>query len=149
MGKLREGGILIAKIHQVSGRVFTRKLKEHGITEINPAQGRILFVLWKNDDVPIRILAERTMLEKSTLTSMLDRLEESGHITRAPSRDDRREIIISRTDKDRAFQQLYDKASAEMTEIFYLGLSEKERNEIDRYLEKLLANLTATESTMK
>ena len=45
----REGGFLMAKIHQTAGRIFTRLLKEHGISEINPAQGRIMFVLWRED----------------------------------------------------------------------------------------------------
>jgi len=44
--KPRQGGFLIAKIHQTAGRVFARMLRERGI-QINPGQGRILFVLWK------------------------------------------------------------------------------------------------------
>ena len=99
MRPFREGGFLIAQIHQLSGRIFAGKLKKHKIDEINPAQGRILFALWKGDGVPIRDLAERTQLKKSTLTSMLDRLEDDGYIIRSSSSDDRRQILIFLTAK--------------------------------------------------
>ena len=71
----RQGGFLIAKIHQVAGRIFTRKLKEHNIDEINPAQGRIMFVLWRHDGISINELAKRSSLGKSTLTSSVSRTE--------------------------------------------------------------------------
>ena len=145
MEKLREGGILIAKIHQVAGRVFAKKLKEYRINEINPAQGRILFVLWEQDGIPIRALAEKTMLEKSTLTSMLDRLEETGYITRLPSREDRREIIISRTEKDKAFQKIYSEVSEEMSRLFYRGLSDREIDQLELWFRHILDNLTSYE----
>ena len=42
-----DGGILITKIKQLQGRIFEKLLDEHGISEFNGAQGRILFVLWE------------------------------------------------------------------------------------------------------
>lgn len=142
MEKLREGGMLVAKIHQVAGRIFAKKLKEYNIDEINPAQGRILFVLWENDGIPIRQLSEKTLLKKSTLTSMLDRLEDIGYIVRVPSKKDRRKIIIKRTEKDKTFQELYLQVSKEMTDLFYDGLTEKEIDQLETWLRKILENLT-------
>ena len=145
MTKLREGGMLVAKIHQVGGRIFARKLKEYGIDEINPAQGRILFVLWENDGIPIRDLSAKTMLEKSTLTSMLDRLEAMGYIVRVPSKEDRRRILICRTEKDKAFQKRYIEVSEDMTGLFYRGLSENEIDRLESDLARVLANLVLFE----
>ena len=142
MQSLREGGMLVAKIHQISGRIFAKKLKKHNINEINPAQGRILFVLWKNDGIPISQLSEKTLLKKSTLTSMLDRLEDMGYIIRIPSKNDRRKIIIKRTEKDRSFQILYMQISREMNDLFYQGFTEKEIDQLESSLEKILDNLT-------
>jgi len=53
MSQQREAGILIAKIHQLSGRVFNRKLKNNKLDKLNPAQGRIMFVLWNKNSLPI------------------------------------------------------------------------------------------------
>lgn len=144
--KRREGGMLIAKIHQVAGRIFAKKLKEYGIDEINPAQGRILFTLWVQDGIPIRELSEKTQLEKSTLTSMLDRLEAAGYVARVPSKSDRREILIRRTEKDRAFQQLYHEVSEDMTQLFYCGLADDEIDQFERCLNRIMDNLTGYEN---
>jgi DNA-binding MarR family transcriptional regulator len=137
----RQGGFLISQIHRLGGRIFARKLKTHGI-EINPAQGRIMFVLWRNDGIPIAELAKQTSLGKSTLTNMLDRLEQSGYVRRVPSPRDRRMVLIERTEKDRAFQQLYVQVSQEMTALFYDGFSDAETDVFEEYLVRILDNLT-------
>lgn len=116
-------------------------LKNHGIDEINPAQGRIMFVLWRDDEIPINELAEKTSLGKSTLTSMLDRLENRGFVQRVHSKDDRRTILIRRTEKDKVFQDLYVKVSQEMTRLFYNGFSVKEIDQFENYLKRILDNL--------
>jgi len=138
----REGGFLIAKIHQISGRIFARILKKAGIDEINPAQGRILFVLWEKDEIPISELAKRTLLSKSTLTSMIDRLEEAGYIVRVRSKEDRRTILIKRTEKDRLLEKKYIQVSNEMIDLFYRGFSTEEINTLEDYLKRILTNLT-------
>jgi len=140
-----QGGFLLSKIHHLSGRIFARMLKRHDI-EINPAQGRIMFVLWQQDAVPIRELARRTSLGKSTLTSMLDRLEEAELIERERSETDRRVILVKRTEKDRALQATYEQVSREMGVIYYAGLSEAEIVRFERTLETILDNLMEHES---
>lgn len=142
----REGGFLIAKIHQLAGRILASKLKEYHIDEINPAQGRIMFVLWRNDGISINELAKKTSLGKSTLTSMLDRLEASGFLKRIPSREDRRKILIKRTENDKAFQNRYVQVSQDMTKLFYAGFSEKEIDEFEQYLRRIFENLTTFEA---
>jgi DNA-binding MarR family transcriptional regulator len=137
----RQGGFLMSKIHQLSGRIFSRMLKEHGIEEINPAQGRIMFVLWQSDGISIYELAKKTSLGKSTLTSMLDRLEKTGFLYRELSKQDRRKILIWRTEKDKSFQKQYIRVSEEISEIFYHNFSEKEINQFESYLERIFQNL--------
>ncbi|NHJ49829.1 MAG: MarR family transcriptional regulator [Asgard group archaeon] len=135
-----QGGFLIAKIHQLSGRIFTKLLKKHEI-EINPAQGRIMFVLWRNDIMTIQELAKKTSLSKTSLTTMLDRLEAMEYIKRVPSATDRRKIFIELTEKDRALQEKYVQVSKEMTEIFYQDMTNEEIVEFENTLLKLYNNL--------
>jgi len=145
----REGAFLIAQIHQLGGRIFSGLLREHRLNEISPAQGRILFVLWQEDNISIQELAEKTSLSKSTLTIMLDRLEESGHIVRVPSRGDRRKILIRLTEKNRALQNSYVKVSKAMIEICYAGFNSREIDAFEKNLRKILGNLKACEKNMK
>ena len=148
MKEQRKGGFLTAKIHQISGRVFAKLLKKHEI-EINPAQGRIMFVLWKKDNIPIQELVEKTSLTKTTLTSMLDRLESMGYIRRVPSQIDRRKINIQLTAKDQELHDKYRQVSQEMTELYYDGMSEAQRDQFDSYLEIIYQNLVEVEEAME
>jgi len=145
MNHLRKGGLLIAQVHQVAGRLFSKRIKEYGINEINPAQGRILFALWEEDGISIRQLSQKTLLEKSTLTAMLDRLEATGFIMRVPSDTDRRKTIIKRTEKDKALQKHYLAVSEEMIGIFYHGFTEMEIDDFEKKLMRILVNLSQAE----
>lgn len=149
MRQLREGGFLIAKIHHLSGRILAKKIKEYELEEINPAQGRILFALWQKDGISIQELAKKTSLKKSTLTSMLDRLEEIGHLIRTPSKEDRRKIIVKLAEKDKNLQNAYMQISKEMTELFYKGLTKKEIDNFEVYLRQILDKLIAFEKGQK
>ncbi|MBA7594891.1 Organic hydroperoxide resistance transcriptional regulator [subsurface metagenome] len=139
-----EGGFLLSKAHQLMGRVFNRLLREHGIG-FNSAQGRILFVLWERDGIPITELAQATMLSKSTLTSMLDRLEETGHLRREPSPEDRRVTLIALTEKNKLLRDRYNQVSKEMTGLFYEGFTPEEVTTFERYLRRILENLSGSE----
>jgi len=139
-----QAGFLITKIKHLSGRIFARMLKEHEI-EINPAQGRIMFVLWQEEPLPISELSKRTGLGKSTLTSMLDRLEASGFLVRERSDTDRRTVLVKRTPKDRALQKHYEEVSREMGDLYYTGLSKQEIRQFEETLLKILSNLTEYE----
>jgi len=147
MKPLSEGGILISQVHQLAGRVFARKLRDHGLEAINPAQGRILFALWKGDGIPIRDLASRTKLQKSTLTSMLDRLEQEGLITRSPSDKDRRVILISLARDHEIIRDLFLQVSQEMIEEFYAGFLPEEIDDFEEKLRRIIRNLQNGEHT--
>lgn len=141
----RQGGFLVSKVHQAGGRIFARMLRDRGI-EINPAQGRVLFVLWEYGSMHIHALAKKLALEKSTLTTLLDRLEAAGQVVRVPSREDRRQIQIQLTAKNREMHKEYESVSQEITELFYAGFSNREINQFEDYLERILVNLGAQES---
>lgn len=140
------GGFLISKVKQVQGRVFERLLDENGISEFNGAQGRILFVLWETDNIPISELSEKTGLAKTTLTSMLDRLEGAGHIRRTADTADRRAVRISLTESAEALREKYEHVSALMNEIFYKGFCDDEILAFEKALGKILENLREKEN---
>ena len=140
------GGFLISKVKQIQGRVFERMLDENGISEFNGAQGRILFVLWEGDNIPISELSEKTGLAKTTLTSMLDRLENSGHIRREPDPADRRSVRICLTESAEALREKYERVSAMMNEVFYNGFNDDEILAFEKGLGKILENLIKKEN---
>lgn len=139
------GGFLISQIKQIQGRVFDSLLQKAGIEEFNGAQGRILYVLWQEDNLPIIELSKRTGLAKTTLTSMLDRMEEREFLKRVPDSHDRRQLRIVLTPKARALNDSYNEVSDEMSRIFYEGFSDEEIEGFEKYLDKILQNLSKQE----
>lgn len=138
---MREGGSLVSRVHLLSARVFSRILKERGLGELSPGQGRILYELWKEEPISQGELAARTKLDKSTLALMLDRLEEAGQIERTSDRADARRRLVGTTTANRALHGAYEDASREMTELFYRGIGDTEINRFERTLAKIIANL--------
>lgn len=136
-----KGGFLISRIKQVGGRLFDRMLAEADIDAFNGAQGRILYVLWQGDGLTISQLSAQTSLANTTLTSMLDRMEQSGLIQRESSPTDRRALLIRLTDKARALQQDYDRISQRMNDLYYLGFTDAEICQFEAYLQRVLDNL--------
>jgi DNA-binding MarR family transcriptional regulator len=112
-------------------------LRERGV-EINPAQGRILFVLWEEGPMAINELAKRSGLVKSTLTSTLDRLEAQGQVVRVRSREDRRKITIELTPKNHDMHELYDHVSKEMARLFYRGFAPSQITTFEASLHRIL-----------
>ena len=142
MEKLREGGFLMSKIRKLSERIFAKLLRDLKITEISAAQGRVMFPLWQKDDISFQKLRKKTALSKATLSTMLDNLEKSGHVKRVRSEKDKRTINIKLTKKNKALQDKFLQVSNEMGDIFYKDFSEKDIDEFESYLRKLLDNLT-------
>ena len=136
-----KGGFLISRIKQVGGRLFDRMLAEADVDAFNGAQGRILYVLWQGDGLTISQISVQTSLANTTLTSMLDRMEQSGLIRREPSPTDRRALLIRLTDRARALQQDYERISQRMNELYYLGFTEAEILQFEGYLTRILDNL--------
>ncbi len=136
-----KGGFLISRIKQVGGRLFDRMLAEADIDAFNGAQGRILYVLWQGDGLTISQLSGQTSLANTTLTSMLDRMEQSGLIVRELSPSDRRALLIRLTDRARALRGDYDRISQQMNELYYLGFTETEVRQFESYLQRVLDNL--------
>lgn len=134
-------GFLITQIKQLQGRVFQRLLTESGVAEFNGPQGRILYVLWQEDAVPIACLVQQTGLAKSTLTSMLGRMEAAGLITRRASAQDGRQVIVRLTAKARGLQERYEQVSEQMNQLFYRGMTQEDAYTLDGLLERILANL--------
>ena len=142
------GGFYISQIKQIQARIFDQLLRKEGIDDFSGAQGRILYVLWNEDNLPITELAKRTGLAKPTLTSMLDRLEKSGVLRRIPDSNDRRQIRIKLTDVARALSSKYDLVSDQMVDIFYKGFTEDEITAFEATLLRIIDNLTEKEHSI-
>lgn len=139
------GGFLVSRLKQLGGRVFERLLRENGVDAFNGPQGRILYVLWEHGQMNITEIGRLTSLAKTTLTSMLDRMEEAGLIQRISSKSNRRQILIALTERAKSLSQDYEKVSDQMNAIYYKGFSNNEIRLFESSLKRIIANLEQQE----
>lgn len=122
-------------------KVFERLLSKHEI-EISGGQGRILFVLWKSDNLTI---SERTLLTKDTVSIVVDGMVNKGILERRINPDNRRQTIVSLTPYAKSIQERYEEVSRQMNTLFYQGFTEEEQQEFERYLARIVDTLVQVE----
>lgn len=135
------GGFYITQIKQLQDRIFERLLLENGI-EISGGQGRILFILWKTDNLTISEISEKTSLAKNTVSVVINGMVNKGIVERNINPSNRRQAIVSLTEYAKSLQRKYETVSEQMNELFYQGFSEKEQRQFEQYLARILETLT-------
>ena len=79
-------------------QAYTPMLNTLGITY---PQYLVLMVLWEKDCQPVNDIAHRLVLETNTVTPLLQRMEKQGIVTRKKGEQDKRQQIVSLTEKGR------------------------------------------------
>ena len=138
-------GFYISRTKQVNTRLLNKFLAQKNITAFNGEQGRILHVLWENDGISNRELSKKSGLAMSSLTTMLERMEEKKLLERRVDENDKRKILIFLTDYAKSLKSEYDEISDKMTEISFEGISDEERLAFEATLEKVLYNFEKAE----
>ena len=138
-------GFYIGRIKQVNTRLLNKFLAQKNITAFNGEQGRILHVLWENDGISNRELSKKSGLAMSSLTTMLERMEEKNLLIRKFCPSDKRKSLIFLTDYAKSLKNEYDEISDKMTEISFKGISDEEKLAFEVTLEKVLYNFERAE----
>ncbi|WP_027632513.1 MarR family winged helix-turn-helix transcriptional regulator [Clostridium hydrogeniformans] len=66
-----------------------------------------LLALLEKDEVSVKELGDKLYLDSGTLTPLLKKLEEHGHITRTRSKDDERKVVIRLTEPGRSLNEKF------------------------------------------
>lgn len=83
-------------------QAYTPMLTALGITY---PQYLVMMVLWEKDCQPVNDIAHRLVLETNTVTPLLQRMEKQGIVTRRKGEQDKRQQIVSLTEKGRDMEE--------------------------------------------
>ncbi len=99
----------------------------------------VMLYFFQNKTSNVRTLGKTLLLDSSTLTPLLKRLEQKGYIIRKRSKTDERNLNLSITESG---EKLIQKAK-DIPECIYkqLGINEDESLELYKILYKILINL--------
>lgn len=112
-------------------KYFSKRLSEFGIT---PSQYGVLSCLWENGDLTPSQIREILILEASSVSGILDRMQKNELIDRHIDPNNRRAIIVSPTEKSNKIRKDIEIIVQEMNDKF---LSPFKANEKDILLNAL------------
>lgn len=125
----------VARLHRIAAGKLLKGLG------LYPGQEFVMMQLWDAGPVRQSELIKAVDLDPSTVTKMLQRLEQSGHVRRRPDPDDRRAVLVEATDNSCALLSDVTAAWGDLEEHTLAGLDADERRELARLLAKVEENL--------
>ena len=131
---------LISKVREQVNRFIVTEMLKHGIQGIVTSHGDIIFALFSKTRLTMAEIAEKIGRDKSTVTALVDKLVRIGYVTKERDTEDTRVVYVTLTQKGKELKPIFDTISKETLEVFYLGISEKEKEELFRILNKINNN---------
>ncbi|MBM3526739.1 MAG: MarR family transcriptional regulator [Alphaproteobacteria bacterium] len=123
-------------------RAFVKALADElGIHRLTTSQWSALRVLWETEGLSQVELAQRMMVEKASLTSVLQAMEKSGLILRTRNADDRRKVNVFLTAAGRKLRDKVLPLGAGINRRAARGLSAEEVRQLRTLLAKVMRNL--------
>ncbi|MER7518839.1 MarR family winged helix-turn-helix transcriptional regulator [Streptomyces sp. NPDC126499] len=125
----------VARLHRIAAG---RRLRELGLY---PGQEFLMMALWDCGPVRQSALIQSLGLDPSTVTKMLQRLEQCGHVRRRPDPADRRAVLVEATEEGEALRARVEGVWSGLEEDSLAGLGTADRDELMRLLGRLEENL--------
>lgn len=133
-------GFLLSRTTWAMNNFVNRMLKESGLGDISVAYFAVLNALWENNGLSISDLGEKAQLEKSTMTSLIDRMEAAGILRREDHPTDRRAFRICLTPRGKELEEKLDKVVCMAYKSLTRGISAKDLQKAVEVCRQLMAN---------
>lgn len=127
-------GFLIAKAYQRLFACFRNSLEPYGIT---PQQFALLAFLWKQDGLSQIELSEKTEVDRTTLSGLIDRLQKLDLVNRVRHPTDRRVWLVNLTKPGRDLEKRLLPIALQVRKRFTSNLQDDEYLQLCEWLKKL------------
>lgn len=106
--------------------------------DVTPVQYGVLKCLWDEDGQPPKQIAKILSLDSSTITGILDRMENKGLIKRNPDLDDRRTLKVVITGDGLKLQEQIERVIKDTNKHFLQIFSDEEQAQLKQFLELIV-----------
>lgn len=120
------------------GNQDSEKFKE--LRQLSHIEITIISLIYNNPDIIIREICDEIGVPKSSMTSMIDRLERRNYLTRVISKRDRRSFGLKLTEEGMKIQEQHEKYEEEIFNYVINSLDTEEEKEIFIKLTDKIAN---------
>ncbi|WP_030746248.1 MarR family winged helix-turn-helix transcriptional regulator [Streptomyces griseus] len=131
-------GHTLARVSRAHRIAMGRRLRDLGLY---PGQELMMMRLWDCGAVRQSELIQSLGLDPSTVTKMLQRLEQCGYVRRSPDPADRRAVRVEATERGQALRAGVEGAWSDLEASSLAGLAPAERAELARLLGLVADNL--------
>ena len=109
---------------------------------LSPATGLVLSIL-ADSETPLspNTIADRLIISRASVTSLLDSLEKRGFVKRQPHLSDRRRLLVELTDSGRQVANQFRPIVHQHQKVWLKALNEKEQEQLIQMLHQLQASL--------
>ncbi len=122
-------------------KFIEKQLHERGIDDIVPSYGNILTVLYDyNKSLSMKEIGALLGKEKSTITTLVNKLEKLGYVSKVKGIGDQRTTHVCLTEKGLSIEKTFAEISAEVQNVAYNNFTLEEKKELLRLLKKLNQN---------
>jgi len=108
---------------------------------IATSHGDIIHSLLGEHRMTMAEIAGRIGRDKSTVTALVDKLVRLGYVVKERDAEDTRVVHVSLTVKGEGLKPEFEAISKSVLDAFYTGISEQEKEELFRILNKIYNNL--------
>ena len=112
-------------------------VKKNTALSLLPGQGKILECLMEEEGVSPKELGVRCVIDKSTITSLINKMEKQGFIKRTNDKTDKRAINIWLTDTGRMLGKKVLKNGQDIDNAVLKNLSPEQRKDLENILKIL------------
>lgn len=132
---------IITNIRQRLFKLLDNELAKNDIKGIAPSYGDILFVLDQKGTITMQELARHTIKDKSTISSVINKLEAGGFILKERDALDGRYTNLILTEKAKKLRPVLFGISKEMNAKLFEGFSAEEKQTLFTLMEKVYKNI--------
>ncbi|MBH1939933.1 MarR family transcriptional regulator [Mobilitalea sibirica] len=139
--KTRDVISLISRIRQKVNGFIVSELSHSGIDGIVVSHGDIIYALFQNQKMTMAEIADKISKDKSTVTALINKLVRLGYVTKERDTGDSRVVYVTLTSNGYELKPIFEAISHKVLEVFYLNISQEEKEELIRILSKIDQNL--------
>lgn len=134
----------ISRTKQKMTQFIQMQLKMQQMDELIPSHGNILTVLYENGEkMPLNEVAKRIGRDKSTVTSLVNKLVGLGYVEKVAGQQDKRVTFIQLTEQGYELKPRFDQISAQVYETAYQGFSQEEKAQFLSLLKRMNQNFSS------
>lgn len=117
---------LIGKIKEAANHVIVKELEARGHFGLAPSHGEIIYLLIFKGEMTKTDIALSIHRERSTVTTLIKKLESLGYISSRVNKDDARSTLVSLTEKGKEMETAFIEISELLYDTQYKGMTKKE-----------------------